>query len=305
MRALEGLLLLDKPVGPTSHDLVADVRRATRTRRVGHAGTLDPMASGLLPLLLGRATRLVRFLPHAPKRYEGRISLGLRTTTDDAAGEVTARHEGALPRPAEVIAAAARLRGPVLQTPPTVSAKSVGGVRAYRLARRGRPWSPKPVRVEVFRLDLLPTEDPAEWSFAAEVSAGTYLRALARDLGDLLGCGAILSQLRRTAIGPLDLAAAIPWNPGALPAPEVLESAVIPLERIPLSCARVRLSGPEQGARFLAGRELEMADDTRPAGPVAVLSAAGQLLGIGDADGRRLRPRVVLGEAPPGDDRPR
>lgn len=294
MRALEGLLLLDKPVGPTSHDIVAAVRRATGTPRVGHAGTLDPTASGLLPVLLGRATRLLRFLPQAPKRYQGKIRLGVRTTTDDAAGEVTARHEGPLPGSAEVLAAAARLRGPLLQTPPAVSAKSVGGVRAYELARRGRPFSPRPVRVEVLRFDVEPGEEPAVWAFTAEVSGGTYLRALARDLGEMLGCGAILAELRRTAIGPLDLAEAIAWTPAAPPGLDILEAAVTPLERIPLACARVRLSKSAHEERFLAGRDVEPGGEAVPAGPIAVLSQGGELLGIGEGDSGRIRPRVVL-----------
>ncbi len=298
MKALEGLLLLDKPVGPTSHDIVASVRRATRTRRVGHAGTLDPAASGLLPVLLGRATRLVRFLPHAPKRYEGKIRLGIRTTTDDAAGEVTARHEGGLPGPDEVLAAAARLRGPLLQAPPAVSAKSVGGVRAYELARRGRPFSPRRVPVEVFRFDLEPGDEAAEWAFTAEVSAGTYLRALARDLGDMLGCGAILAGLRRTSIGPLDLAEAIAWTPGAPPGLEVIEAAVVPLERMPLACPRVQLSKPADERRFLSGQEIEPATEAVPAGPIAVLSPDAELLGIADGDSGRIRPRVVLAARP-------
>jgi tRNA pseudouridine55 synthase len=298
MKALEGLLLLDKRVGPTSHDLVDRVRRLTGVGRVGHAGTLDPTASGLLVLLLGRATRLARFLPLAPKRYEGRIRLGIRTTTDDAAGVATSRYEGPLPDPAAVLEAASRLRGPILQIPPAVSAKSVGGVRAYELARRGRPVTPKAVPVEIFRFELEPTEEPSEWAFRAEVSPGTYLRALARDLGEMLGCGGILSALRRTAMGPFDVSRAIPWPEGDSPPPEALERAVIPLEDIPLDCPRVELPDAAAERRFLSGQPCEARGlEARP-GPAAIFGPSGKLLGMGELEGGRVRPRVVL-EGPP------
>ncbi|GAG07552.1 unnamed protein product, partial [marine sediment metagenome] len=186
----DGLLLIDKANGPTSHDVVQSVRRLTGQRRVGHAGTLDPLATGLLPVLLGRATRLARFLPHSPKHYDGLLRLGLTSVTDDITGEALTRHTGTLPDPATVIAAAERLEGSYPQIPPTVSARKVGGKRLYRLAREGIRAEVAPRQVDVSRFEVAPIEDdPAQYEFSAEVSGGTYVRALIRDLGAALGCG--------------------------------------------------------------------------------------------------------------------
>lgn len=298
---LEGLLLVDKPEGPTSHDVVARIRRVASLRRVGHAGTLDPMATGLLPLVLGRATRLVRFLPHSPKRYEGSFELGLTTTTDDRTGELVARHGGPLPGGTAVRAAAGRFRGNLPQVPPAVSAKKVDGVRLYRLARRGKAVAPSPVNVEISRFEVNPTEEPATWTFLAEVSAGTYIRALVRDLGQALGCGAVLASLRRTAIGPLGLAGAIPLPSGESPEPETIRDALIPIERMPLDLEKVTLTEAAQAERFLAGAPVPFAG-LRAGVEVRVHDRRGALLGVGEADEASIRPRVVL-PAPSPDSR--
>ena len=188
----DGLLLIDKSSGPTSHDVVQSVRRLTGQRRVGHAGTLDPLATGLLPVLLGRATRLARFLPHSPKHYEGLLRLGLTTVTDDITGEELTCHAGTLPDPASVAAAAERLQGSHPQIPPAVSARKVGGKRLYRLARQGIRVEAAPRQVDVNRFEIAPVkDDPAQYEFSAEVSGGTYVRALIRDLGAALGCGGV------------------------------------------------------------------------------------------------------------------
>jgi len=288
MEALDGLLLVDKPCGPTSHDVVARVRTTTGQRRLGHAGTLDPPASGLLPLVLGRATRLVRFLPHSPKTYTGALRLGLTTTTDDITGEPLGHHDGRLPEFERVLAAAAGFRGESLQRPPAISARKVGGQRLYRLARRGVHVEAEPRPIEVSRFDVQPTEAAEDWRFVTEVSAGTYVRALVRDLGESLGCGATLLELRRTAIGPLRVELAV--DPEA-PA-ETLRRAVVPLERLPLWPPQLRLRTPEQARGFRSGVALSVAaTDT---GVVAVTDPDGRLLGIGESSGSRLRPRVVL-----------
>lgn len=290
MASPEGMLLVDKPGGPTSHDVVARVRRISGQRRVGHAGTLDPAASGLLPLLLGRATRLLRFLPHSPKLYVGSLRLGLTTTTDDIGGEPLTRHEGALPPEERVIEAAARLRGSSLQSPPAVSARKVGGQRLYRLARRGIRVEAEPRPVEVSRFDLEPAQGPEDghWSFVAEVSAGTYVRSLVRDLGTGLGCGATLVALRRTAIGPLRVEDAI----GLDAATDGLAAAVVPMDSMPLWTPSLRLSNPEQVRGFRSGVFLTM--EAPGGGFFAVSDADGRLLGVGEAEGGLLRPRVVL-----------
>jgi len=293
---LEGLLLVDKPEGPTSHRVVATVRRLTGQRRVGHAGTLDPMATGLLPLVLGRATRLVRFLPHSPKVYEGRIRLGLTTTTDDVTGEVRSRHEGPWPARADVLGAAARFTGRLHQIPPEISARKVAGQRLYRLAREGRPVRAPAREVEIGRFDLAPTDDPAEWSFVAEVSAGTYLRALARDLGESLGTGGALSALRRVAIGPLSVSEAI-GLPDPAEGPARLVAAVVPLGEMPLATPSVRLPDPAAVRRFLSGVEVDVDEAPRDGGDCRVLDGSGKLLGIAAVHGRRARPKVVVGLA--------
>jgi len=294
---LEGLLLVDKPEGPTSHRVVATVRSLTGQRRVGHAGTLDPMASGLLPLVLGRATRLVRFLPHSPKVYEGRIRLGLTTATDDVTGEVRSRHEGPWPDGDDVLRAAALFTGRLQQIPPEVSARKVGGQRLYRLARQGRPVRAPAREVDVGRFDLTPTADPAEWRFVAEVSAGTYLRALARDLGEALGTGGALSALRRVAIGPLSVSGAV-GLPGASEGPERLVAAVVPLGEMPLTPPPVRLPDPAAVRLFLSGGEVEIDEAPQDDGACRVLDGSGELLGIALVRGRRAQPKVVVGLAP-------
>jgi tRNA pseudouridine55 synthase len=297
---LDGLLLVDKPTGPTSHDVVDRIRRCLGQRRVGHAGTLDPMASGLLPLMLGRATRLLRFLPHSPKCYRGTLQLGLVTDTDDATGRTLAEHSGAWPATAAVLHAAKGLLGRSRQVPPAFSARKVGGRRLYELARRGERTEAPAAEIEVFRFDLVPGDRPDSYEFTAEVSRGTYIRGLVRDLGADLGCGGSLASLVRTRIGPLELADAmrLPEEKGAPEDPAVrrrLAGAVVPLERIPLEAATVRLTDADQALRFTQGGFLDRVQETPPGRPVRVLAGSGALLGIGEVSEGMLRPRVVLG----------
>ncbi len=200
----DGLLLVDKPAGVSSHDMVLAARRALRERRIGHAGTLDPFATGLLVLLVGRATRLLPYLPGEPKGYRATIAFGSSTDTDDLLGAVV--HEGPLPARAAVEAAIGALSGPLLQRPSTYSAKRVEGRRAYQLARQGAPVELAPVPVTIHRWDLLAWEgsDDAVSTCTVDISCsgGTYVRALARDLGAALGSGAHLTALRRLTSGP-------------------------------------------------------------------------------------------------------
>jgi tRNA pseudouridine55 synthase len=290
---LDGLLLVDKPSGPTSHDLVRDVRRCLGVARVGHAGTLDPLASGLLPLVIGRATRLVRFLDDSPKVYGGTLELGLRTDTDDVTGEVLERHDGDLPEAPRVCEAARALVGRQLQVPPAFSARKVEGRRMYRLARRGIPVNGSPAPVEVFRFELTPTARGSIFAFIAEVTPGTYVRGLIRDLGRHLGCGGVLATLRRLRIGPLSVEQAVPGGP-VLDAAE-LRRALQPLERMPLSPPPMHLELPEEAARFVAGGALRVEAPAGGQRVVRVLDPQGSLLGIGELEQGELRPRVVLG----------
>ena len=290
----DGLLAIDKPAGPTSHDVVARVRAATGCARVGHTGTLDPPATGLLVLLLGRATRLARFVPSEPKSYEGEIVFGLTTATDDASGEIVRRHEGPPPAAEAVRAAAESRLGRHLQVPPAFSARHVDGTRLYRMARRGVPVEARATPVLVDALDLTPTPEPDRWRYRVRVSAGTYVRALARDLGVALGCGAIVASLRRTAIGTLRVDEALPLVPEGAGLRARLQARLVPIDAIPLGIDSVVLDSELDAARFAAGTPVEHPDAPSPTGEVAVRDGSGALLGVGLLDGPVLRPRVVL-----------
>ena len=202
---LGGLLLVDKPAGITSHDVVARVRRATHTRRVGHAGTLDPFATGLLVVLVGRGTRLMPYVQGEPKVYDAVIAFGRETDTDDVTGTVTRTAEP--PDDAAISRALPQLTGRINQLPPAYSAKQVGGVRAYAAARRGTPLELEPSSVTIFewRLDGRVGD---QLSVRITCSGGTYVRALARDLGRATGSAAHLVSLRRVASGPFSVAEA-------------------------------------------------------------------------------------------------
>jgi tRNA pseudouridine55 synthase len=201
-KAIGGLLLVDKPAGITSHDVVQRIRQIYGERSIGHLGTLDPFATGLLVLLIGRSTRLATFLDTEPKVYEAAIVFGSETDTDDATGAVT--RAGPLPGQAEVRAAIARLTGPLEQIPPAYSAKSIDGVRAYDAARRGEPLDLAPVSVTVHEWDVRAIDD-GSLRAVITCSGGTYIRALARDLGRAIGSAAHLSALRRTRVGEFDV----------------------------------------------------------------------------------------------------
>jgi len=301
----EGLLVIDKPEGPTSHDIVDRVRRLAGIRRVGHTGTLDPMATGVLPVCLGRATRLARFIAGGRKTYAGIIRLGVATDTYDREGRTTRTGDFSNLAPDEISAAAARFRGEQMQTPPPYSARKVGGVPAHRLARRGAvdPLEPRPVTV--YRLDLLEISGSA-LRFEMVTSPGTYVRSIAHDLGHALSCGGHLEELRRTAAGALTIASAVPI--------EALERAtrdgtladlIIPMRGIDLGLPTVTLTDDGVAAmktgRPLSSRELAgpTAAPLGAAGPVRVLDGDGELIGIAvpakdGPKGAILRPDVVL-----------
>lgn len=258
---------MDKPEGPTSHDVVARARRLFRTRAVGHTGTLDPFATGLLILVFGGATRLARWAERHSKTYRAVIRLGRTTDTDDRTGATIAEcAPREWPSAAEVEEALDRLRGTQLQRPPAYSARRVGGERSHRLARRGAKPEPAPAAVTVSRLHLLAYEAPLV-TIEAEVSAGTYIRALARDLGEMLGTGAHTDSLRRERIGPWSVDDAAPMAsltgreellpPLALLAglPEVpLNADELPAVRVGRDVAR---PGPTEGeAALLDGSRL-------------------------------------------------
>jgi tRNA pseudouridine55 synthase len=279
--------VIDKPAGPTSHDVVAAVRRALGVRRVGHAGTLDPAATGVVVVLVGRATRLARFVATLPKAYRGTIRFGLETSTDDAAGEPLERDAGWRERSGEEIAAAlARVGARRTQLPPRVSAKKVAGERAYRVARRGGTPELREVPVAIHRL-AAEAFDRASGDLVVEVhcGAGTYVRAIARDVGRELGTRAHLAALRRVAIGPWRVEDALPLSDlgGAAPPLLPLAEAVAHLPALAVE--------PEGAAALAHGRKIASAE--RLEGPVAVYDA-GRLLAVAEWREGRYAPLVVL-----------
>jgi tRNA pseudouridine55 synthase len=275
----EGLLLVDKPKGVTSHDVVDQARRALGIRKVGHAGTLDPMANGLLILGVGRATRLLRFLGDLPKTYEGTGLLGVETDTLDAEGQVVRTAEVEVDRAALERAMAARVGGS-LQRPPAYSAVKVGGRKLYEAARSGDPMeaAPRPVRVDAFDLIAF---DPPRFDFRATASGGTYVRVLVADVGTDLGCGAHLTRLVRTGIGPFLLRDAADASEAREPLP--LDRAVAHLPRIDLEAdeATAASHGSILGPAGIDG-------------PYAVFGLGGTLIGVYRDDGAKARPEVIL-----------
>lgn len=281
-------MAIRKPAGPTSHDVVATVRRVLGGPRAGHLGTLDPAATGVLVVLLGRATRLARFADGWSKSYEGVMRLGTTTTTDDATGAPLATSEAWQDVTGEQVQAAfARFRGSFPQRPPPYSAVKVGGERAYARARRGEAvvLAARPVTVTTLELTEF---RPPEVHFRAVVSAGTYVRSLARDVGEALGCGAHLAVLSRTAVGPFALADAI--------APDAVAwEAVRPAEALVAGLPHRELTAEERGA-VVHGRPLAMDEGRGERGEVALFHG-GTLVAVAEVVDGALKPRVVVADA--------
>ena len=201
---MDGVIVVDKPEDWTSHDVVGKFRRIARTKKVGHLGTLDPIATGVLPLVVGRATRLAQFYTRSDKIYQGVVRFGWSTDSYDRAGKPTSEKRGVTVTPEDLAPLLEHFRGETLQTPPAVSAKKVDGRRAYELARKSIAVELEPVKVQIYELTLLSVEGP-DATLRAHCSAGTYMRSIAHDLGRLLGCGAHLQDLRRLASGEFDI----------------------------------------------------------------------------------------------------
>ncbi len=317
------MLLVDKPAGPTSHDAVARVRRVFRTREVGHTGTLDPFATGLLVLLLGGATRLARFVEGDRKQYLATARLGMATTTDDATGEEVGRSDGqavgrsdgqaigrlddqaigrlgdsaiGVPTRAEVESVLAGFIGPQRQRPPAFSAKHIGGERSYARARRGEAVELAEVDVVVHAVELVGYDYP-ELRFRVTVSAGTYVRALARDLGERLGVGAHLTALRREAIGGLRVEDAVPLDALAAETPLLPPLAVLGhLNQLVVTESEARDLGFGRSVPLAADR-LALAGSAAPTEWSAAVAPADRLIAIGRVDGLEFRPQVVLAAA--------
>jgi len=296
---MDGVLLIDKPSGPTSHDVVARLRRTTGEKSIGHTGTLDPRATGLLPLVLGRATRLASYLSGGDKSYDATIRLGFATDTDDADGRPLGEPSGRVPTDTEVDTALVAFTGPLEQTPPSHSAKKIGGRKAYELARREVAVELKPVSVVVHELEQTGREGDLV-NFRVTATAGFYVRALARDLGDRLGCGAHLVALRRTRSGRFDVDQALSLDEAERLGRDLADRLLSPAEALP-DLASVRLTeaglrravnGNPLGPEHLEGRWVPPA--TSPL-PVRVVAADGRLVALARSRGGALHPVVVLG----------
>jgi tRNA pseudouridine55 synthase len=295
---MDGVLLIDKPSGLTSHDVVARLRRSSHERRIGHTGTLDPRATGLLPLVLGRATRLASRIMGGLKSYDAVVRLGFATDTDDADGRRVGIEVDANPTTGEVDAALAGFRGTFEQVPPAHSAKKVGGRKAYEMARRAEPIALAPVTVTVHALELVDVAGAAV-SFRITATSGFYVRSLARELGHRLGCGGHLASLRRTRSGTFDLSQAIPLDEAERVGPEIASRLIAPVAALPhlpavtvtqAGLARV-VHGNTVGPNFLADYRLPPAE----AGEVRLLGPDGGLVALAESRGGALHPVVVLG----------
>lgn len=227
----EGLLLVDKPSGPTSHDIVDAIRRKFRFQKVGHGGTLDPLATGLLVILLGRGTKLSNCIMGSDKTYEGTMRLGVTTNTDDADGEETGRADCSAVTREQVAAEMKKLTGDMMQTPPMVSAVKVKGVPLYKLARKGQTVEREPRLIHVYEFSLKRFESP-EAGFLLRCTKGTYVRTLCADIGKALGCGAHLQSLRRTRSGKLSLDDAVAFDALMNMTADQLDERVIPIHQI-------------------------------------------------------------------------
>lgn len=287
MRAIstDVLLLVDKPAGMSSHDVVALARRALGTRKVGHGGTLDPFATGLLVILAGRGTRLLQFVPSEPKVYEATIRFGAETDSDDVTGQVV--REAPLPAPAAVLAAIPLLTGDLDQLPPAYSAKHVDGERAYAIARRGESPALQPSRVHVEGWEVLEQRDDR---LVARITCGTgtYIRSLARDLGRATGSAAHLETLRRVQVGPFSVGDATDVEALKAGAPR-LHDMVEALGSMP----RVRLDEHEV-RRVRHGMQVPATGDASRA---ALLDANGELIAVANREGPSWQPAVVLATA--------
>jgi tRNA pseudouridine55 synthase len=288
-----GVVNLDKPVGPTSHDMVGLLRRLTGTRRIGHAGTLDPLASGVLPILVGAATRFSEELTGGRKRYTAVVRLGQRSATDDAEGPIEA---GTVPPPDEAAVARAleRFVGTFQQRPPAFSARKQAGQTAHRAARSGTMLDLPPREVTVDGIDLLQLSEGDGWldvTIDLRCGPGTYVRSIARDVGEVLGCGGHLHSLRRTQAGGLRVDDAVtPERLEALAAEGRLSDALLPIADL-LPLPRLPLD-PDAAWRFSHGAELGL-PASAPDGRHVVMDGD-RLLGIGLVVAGRLQPEKVL-----------
>jgi tRNA pseudouridine55 synthase len=291
--SLFGFYNINKPAGPTSHDIVAGVRRMVgRRAKVGHAGTLDPFATGVLIVCVGPATRLADYVQASPKRYAAEITLGATSTTDDIEGELTVIQDGGTPTEDDIRAGMALQVGTILQRPPAFSAIHVDGQRAYKKARKGEAIDVPPREVTIHSLSLVEYAWP-KLRIDVCCGAGTYIRAIARDLGEALGVGGYCSELTRTAVGEFTIDRAV--SPDRIRAEEDIASPLTAVAHLP------HMTMPDEALDdLLVGKAIAIERFTNgshgDADEVAIVGAAGSLLALGrpSLDGQFIRPRKVF-----------
>jgi len=290
---MNGILVVDKPAGPTSHDVVSRVRKILQQRSVGHLGTLDPQATGVLPLVVGNFTRLAQFYLSSEKTYEGVIRFGFSTDTYDAEGEATSPAQVIALSPEQVQELAARFTGMIEQMPPPFSAKKIQGVPAYKLARRQAEVPLKPVQVEIKELEILGIEGDRV-QFRSRVSAGTYIRSVAHDMGQRVGCGAHLESLRRTASGEFGLEDARTFEEieAAAKAASIEELFVHPRKFLP---GLPGVTANEETAAYIRNGRAVNLPEFSSAPMVKVFCGQRELIAIASrVAGTLFRPKIVL-----------
>jgi tRNA pseudouridine55 synthase len=288
----EGILIIDKPGGITSHDVVQRVRKLLKTSKVGHLGTLDPMATGVLLLCIGKATRIGRFLATSPKEYIGKIRFGFATTTCDREGEPTGPEQAFEHSEEKVARAMSTLTGAYEQKPPLISAKKLGGVPSYKLARRGVPVEPIPVPVEVFAFELTSFTPPLA-GFRVVCSSGTYVRSLAHDLGQQLECGAHLESLRRVRSGDFGIDRAVSLD-------RATANDIVLLDNLLTDLPRIEIEEELVEDRVLHGNPVQT--ELAP-GLVRIFNKKGEFLAVAAIENGWAHPRVVLTSRPSAEPR--
>ena len=280
---MNGILVIDKPGGMTSHDVVQRIRKLLKTSKVGHLGTLDPMATGVLPLCIGKATRMGQFLASSPKEYTGEMRFGFATSTYDREGEREGLETPLVHSQSQVEEAICTLTGSFDQQPPLISAKKIGGEPSYKLARRGMPIQSPAVPVEVERFELLRFEPPLA-TFRVVCSAGTYVRSLAHDLGQRLGCGAHLESLRRLRSGDFGIEQAVRLD-------RATAADVVPMENLLAEYPSITVDGDVEEDRVRHGNPVAT---TVESGLARIFNKKGEFLAVASVESGWARPRVVL-----------
>lgn len=276
---MHGILIIDKPEGRTSHDIVNAVRKKFKTTKVGHLGTLDPMATGVLPIAIGKATRLAQFISSSPKIYEGELRFGFSTNTYDRAGTPTSEEK---PVTGDIHAAIQAFTGTIDQTPPPFSAKKIGSVPSYKFARKNRPVELPSAKVQIESFEIVSLNGPY-LDFRVVCSPGTYIRSLAHDLGLRLGCGGHLTRLRRIRSGDFGIENAVSVD-------ACFAADVLPLESLLASLPRIEVSGPDE-TKVLHGNQIP-GDGNAPL--ARIFNKKGEFLALGTVENGWVRPKLVL-----------